>query len=140
MHIFELRAILTWPITMFLLIKCCLWIAYNNTFKISFKLLNSHTWKILIQPLKNSFSPRKSSGNISWTFFSVNFIKICTKRNLGLVYRFFFAFERGEKVTWLVGWEFFHKYRHYNKFAIYPQTYLVTVNKSVGICTANPWV
>jgi hypothetical protein len=32
------------------------------------------------------------------------------------------------------------RFSHYNKFAIYPRTYLVTVNKSVGICTANPWV
>jgi hypothetical protein len=34
----------------------------------------------------------------------------------------------------------FEHEKHYNKFAIYPRTYLVTVNKSVGICTANPWV
>jgi hypothetical protein len=53
---------------------------------------------------QNSFSPRKTSVNLNRSFFSVNFIQICTKNKLGCVYRIFLPgmkkIHEVEKDTW----------------------------------------
>jgi hypothetical protein len=50
------------------------------------------SWKNFIPPLKISFSPWKSSGNVSQTFFSVNFAEIYNRQIFRTCFLKFFAF------------------------------------------------